>query len=50
MTLATPLAVLIQTRWKERDGRTTIIEASHLSKTETAAKSGEAEVSGEETV
>lgn len=33
--------VLIQTRWKERDGRTTIIEASHLSRTETAAQSGE---------
>jgi hypothetical protein len=42
--------VLIQTRWKERDGRTTIIEASHLSKTETAAPSGEAEGAGEETV
>ncbi len=24
--------VLIQTRWKERDGRPTVIEASHLSK------------------
>ena len=35
--------VLIQTRWKDRDGRTTIIEASHLSKTEKAAQSGEAE-------
>jgi hypothetical protein len=28
--------VLIQTRWKERDGRPTLIELSHLSKTETA--------------
>ena len=45
--------VLIQTRWKERDGRMTMIEASHLSKTERAAPSGEAEGeadgSGEET-
>jgi hypothetical protein len=30
--------VLIQTRWKERDGRPTIIEASHLSTTEKAAQ------------
>jgi hypothetical protein len=28
--------VQIQTRWKERDGRPTVVEASHLSKTETA--------------
>ena len=28
--------VLIQTRWKDRDGRPTIVEASHLSKTERA--------------
>jgi hypothetical protein len=42
--------VLIQTRWKERDGRATIIEASHLSKTMTTAPSGEAEGAGEETV
>jgi hypothetical protein len=34
--------VLIQTRWKERDGRATIIEASHLSRTETAVQ-GETE-------
>jgi hypothetical protein len=27
--------VQIQTRWKERDGRATVIEASHLSKTPT---------------
>jgi len=33
--------VLIQTRWKERDDRPTIIEASHLSRTETVAESGE---------
>jgi hypothetical protein len=42
--------VLIQTRWKDRDGRTTIIEASHLSKTMTVAPSGEAEGASEETV
>ena len=33
--------VLLQTRWKERDGRATMIEASHLSSTERAAQSGE---------
>jgi hypothetical protein len=27
----------VQTRWKDRDGRPTIIEASHLSRTERAA-------------
>ncbi len=27
--------VLIQTRWKERDGRPTMVEASHLSRAET---------------
>ncbi len=35
--------VLIQTRWKDRDGRPTIVEASHLSKTVTAAQAEEAE-------
>ena len=35
--------VLIQTRWKERDGRPTVIEASHLSRTEKAVQAGEAE-------
>ncbi len=36
--------VLIQTRWKDRDGRPTVIEASHLSRVEaTAAQGGEAE-------
>jgi hypothetical protein len=39
--------VLIQTRWKERDGRTTIIEASHLSKTVKAAQIEEGEGEGE---
>jgi hypothetical protein len=41
--------VLIQTRWKERDGRPTVIEVSHLSRTEVAAQSGEAEVPGDGT-
>jgi len=35
--------VLVQTRWKDRDGRTTLIEASHLSKTAKAAQGGDAE-------
>lgn len=35
--------VQIQTRWKERDGRPTMIEVSHLSRTEAAAQGGEAE-------
>ena len=29
--------VLIQTRWKDRDGHTTLVEASHLSRTAAAA-------------
>ena len=41
--------VLIQTRWKERDGRPTVNEVSHLSRTEVAAQSGEAEVLGDGT-
>ena len=36
--------VLIQTRWKEREGEPTMIELSHLSKTVTAPPAG-----GEET-
>lgn len=35
--------VLIQTRWKDRDGRPTVVEASHLSKTELAVEGGEGE-------
>jgi hypothetical protein len=31
-------AVQVQTRWKERDGRPTIVEASHLSRTELDAE------------
>jgi hypothetical protein len=38
--------VQIQTRWKDRDGRPTIVEASHLSRTVRAAESAEGE--GEE--
>jgi hypothetical protein len=33
--------VQIQTRWKDRDGKPTIVEASHLSKTVTAVAEGE---------
>ena len=35
--------VLLQTRWKERDDRPTLIELSHLSATERAIQSGELE-------
>ena len=35
--------VLLQTRWKERDDRPTLIELSHLSATERAIQSGEVE-------
>lgn len=35
--------VLIQTRWKDRDGTPTMIEASHLSKTPTALDLGDDE-------
>jgi hypothetical protein len=35
--------VQVQTRWKDRDGRPTIVEASHLSRTEPATPTGEAE-------
>jgi hypothetical protein len=35
--------VQVQTRWKDRDGRTTLIEASHLSSTEKAARDGDVE-------
>ncbi len=44
--------VVIQTRWKERDGRTTLVELSHLSRTtatQPGAPAGEAEGAGEET-
>jgi hypothetical protein len=39
--------VLIQTRWKERDGRPTVVEASHLSKAPAAHQDDEAAGEGE---
>ena len=46
--------VLIQTRWKDRDGEATLIELSHLSKTATAPREGgderEAETDGDAAV
>ena len=33
--------VLIQTRWKDRDGHATVVEASHLSRTESIARGDE---------
>ena len=39
--------VLLQTRWKERDGQPTLIELSHLSATERAIQSGELEPEAE---
>ena len=38
----------IQTRWKDRDGRPTIVEASHLSRTARAEEVGAVEGSSEE--
>jgi hypothetical protein len=40
--------VQVQTRWKDRDGKPTVVEASHLSRVEVAAEAMEEEV-GEET-
>jgi hypothetical protein len=40
--------VMIQTRWKDRDGRPTVVEASHLSRTESADRIGEGEGEGED--
>lgn len=42
--------VLIQTRWKDRDDRPTIVEASHLSRTELAVPGGEGDDVGDEGV
>jgi hypothetical protein len=39
--------VLVQTRWKERDGRPTVVEASHLSRAPTAPQGDESEGEGE---
>jgi hypothetical protein len=38
--------VMIQTRWKDRDGQPTVVEASHLSKT-TIPQADEGEPNGE---
>lgn len=35
--------VMIQTRWKDRDGHPTVVEASHLSRRESAVRSGDLE-------
>jgi len=44
--------VIIQTRWKDRDGRPTVVEASHLSQTTREAgddaTAGEPDASGDE--
>ena len=42
--------VQIQTRWKDRDGQATVVEASHLSRTEAAAQDGEAEDADDGTI
>jgi hypothetical protein len=39
--------VLIQTRWKDRDGTPTIVEVSHLRKTATAIEAVETEAEAE---
>ena len=41
--------VLVQTRWKERDDRPTIVEASHLSRTELAGPDGDGTAGSDET-
>ena len=41
--------VQIQTRWKDRDGQATVVEASHLSRTEAVAQVGEPEEPNDET-
>lgn len=40
--------VLVQTRWKDRDGHPTVVEASHLSRTEATAAEPAAESEAEE--
>ena len=39
--------VQVQTRWKDRDGRPTLVEASHLSRTELPPEGTEGEAEGE---
>ena len=41
--------VQVQTRWKDRDGKPTLVEASHLSRTEVAAEAAETEGGSEDT-
>jgi hypothetical protein len=41
--------VQVQTRWKDRDGKPTVVEASHLSRREVAAEAMEAEEAVEAT-
>jgi hypothetical protein len=41
--------VQIQTRWKDRDGRPTVVEASHLSRREVEAEAAGAEELAEDT-
>jgi hypothetical protein len=40
--------VVLQTRWKDRDGEPTLVEASHLSRTERAAAEAGAEAEAAE--
>ena len=42
--------VELQTRWKDRDGRPTLVEASHLSRTERMATEGAPEDAASEAV
>jgi hypothetical protein len=42
--------VELQTRWKDRDGEPTLVEASHLSRTERMAAAGEEGEDGSESV
>lgn len=39
--------VVIETRWKDRDGKPTMVEASHVSKAPTAVQDGEPAGDGE---
>jgi hypothetical protein len=39
---------MLQTRWKERDDGPTLIELSHLSKTEVAPSAGDGDDAAEE--
>lgn len=41
--------VQVQTRWKDRDGKPTLVEASHLSRVEVATEAAETEGGGEDT-